>query len=570
MIQQSEKNLVPAVGIVADSSIEDDTDVLLKTIQNARKISGEIFVLGIDLNAKDVAVIEQESLTDRFVHVSLCSDRGLACNQFIDFIEKNSSAKFLLWLNAGEVFDITTLEEFEHFLQTEAENDCLYVQILRRFVNEFVNGKVQRSDFDEETIDARFLPLNKGLYFTGKVKESLFTSAEKLMIRINAAPGRIICPPKYIDNRRRRICGAKKLQFLETLIAHDTKVSEEVLLFRAEIFIDLGDYRRAVRDLQQLARESASKELRLTAYYLLWEAMRGDNARPDEITKVLLDALDTFPVNMQLLVLMGKHMQSTGRQDFARRTFETALQYGQISLDVWYLLNIREIAIVSLALIERLEGNNAAAIQLLEDNLDTIEFSSDYVRYLFDLYISETDEFKAHRVAERVWDGEELDLMQDVLTGACRAAAGSPESAILPLEDTYENGCRDILCLRWYAMTLLSMNRFADAVPVLEEWCAAAPNNAEAKTYLEGAKNPAIFAGVIEKLRRCQSAFLDSLNSGEKSVPLVSPAKAVSEMIESSASNSSGIQVSSFGKPTAGKNDFEIEIGGEETATAGK
>ncbi|GHT34395.1 hypothetical protein FACS189427_01630 [Planctomycetales bacterium] len=566
MVLEQTKNKVLAVAIAADSGA--DTEELLKTIQNARKFSGEVFVLGIDSTAEALAVIEQEGLQERFVSVSLCADRGLACNKLIDFIEKNSSADYLLWLNAGEVFDSTIWEEFEFFLQNEAESNSLYVQILRRFANEFANGKVQRNDFDEETIDARLLPLNKGLYFTGKVKESLYTSAEKLMVRLSAAPGRILCPPKYADSRTRKIRGAKNLQFLEMLIAQGTKVSEEVLLFRAEIFLDLGDYPRAVQDLQQLAREAASKNIRLTAYYLLWDAMKGSNTRPDAITKVLLEALDGFPVDLQLLTLMGKHLQSTGRQDIARRTFGTALQYGHISLDVWHLLHIREVAVVSLALIERLDGNNAAAIKILEDNFDKIEFPSDYVRYLFDLYISETNELKAHRAAERVWNGEELDLIQDVLTGACRAAAGSPEAAVLPLEGAYNDGCRDILCLRWYAMTLIALNRFDDAVPVLEEWCAAAPNSGEAKTYLEGAKNPERFAVVLEKLRRSQNAFLNSLHSGENGNPAVSPARAVSEMVAASASPSKGISTSSFGKPA--DKTFEIEIGGEETATAGK
>ena len=55
------------------------------------------------------------------------------------------------------------------------------------------------------------------------------------------------------------------------------------------------------------------------------------------------------------------------------------------------------------------------------------------------------------------------------------------------LQTAYDTGCRDLLCLRWLGVTLFASNDFPAAEPVLRQWLAAAPGNADAQKYLETA-----------------------------------------------------------------------------------
>ena len=53
-----------------------------------------------------------------------------------------------------------------------------------------------------------------------------------------------------------------------------------------------------------------------------------------------------------------------------------------------------------------------------------------------------------------------------------------------PTKNTSSRGCREPLCLRWLAVTLLSNGQLDAAKPVLLEWHKLQPNNSEVRTYL--------------------------------------------------------------------------------------
>ncbi len=150
-------------------------------------------------------------------------------------------------------------------------------------------------------------------------------------------------------------------------------------------------------------------------------------------------------------------------------------------------------AILSLALAHRLKGEAKEAIRVLELNIGHIADRSKYDQQLLDLYISEQEESKALELAAMVWGDKELDRMRDVLSGACLAAGGHWKSALEPLESAYNGGCRHMICLRWFAMTLLALLRFDQAVPVLEEWVKREPDNSEPRSLLMATRKPEQF-----------------------------------------------------------------------------
>ena len=513
-----------AVGIIVD---EETLPLLSKTVASARTLSDHIFVLAVGKNVD----ADEPGVT---VHYGgWAHDEASTRNMLIDYVEEANAAEFLLWLSPGEEFDAKTLDEFQHFLENDSHRDFLYMIVAHRHFRE---DRV-RHDFDEETIDARLMPLRKGVRFQGQVRASLLTRSAGLMTQISAAPGRVLLPPKKQDPAKTAKRAKLTLETLEKIEIGGDVITDDLLAARAEAQFILGYFVDARRSLTKLIKETERTDLRLCAYYHLWETFAATPIPDAEITKLMVEALDHFPVDTQLLTFLGSHLQRTGKLDLAVRTFETAVEHGRVSLDVWHRLRIREIAITSLALCHRLQNKNNAAIRVLEENAELVEDRSEYNRHLLDLYIAENQEEKALELAAEIWGDVELDLIRLTLKGACTAKAGQWERALSPLKEAYEKGCRDILCLRWYALTLLALQQFLPAISILEEWLAVQPDNSEAKSYYAAAQRPDQFSDTLKRIR---DAHLRSLGVMGKKIaprkPNIRIEDAVREMIQASGS----------------------------------
>jgi tetratricopeptide (TPR) repeat protein len=285
----------------------------------------------------------------------------------------------------------------------------------------------------------------------------------------------------------------------------------------------------------QLIKETSRSDLRLSAYYSIWETFAVAPIPDADITKILVEAMDHFPVDMQLLTFLGSHMQRIGKLDLALRTVETAVQHGKVSLDVWHRLRIREIAVTSLALCFRLQVQNDKAIDVLKTNAELVEDKVEFNRHLLDLYIAESMEEAASELAAEIWGDVALDWIRLVIKGACAAKSGRWDLALAPLEEAHKDGCRDTLCLRWYALTLLALQQFKQAIEILDQWLALQPDNSEAKSYRAAAEHPDRFS---EALKRIRDSHLRSLGMIADKVaprkPNVRIDEAVREMIQAS------------------------------------
>lgn len=539
-----------AVGII----VEDGFEGLQDTLRSVSQFSDFVFVLSAESGDNLIEPFDVNNVNITYCKSKSYNDEAVLRNELIELAESQNNANWLLLINAGEHFDKTTLEEFQLFAKNGLERNSLYVMVLHRLHR--LDGI--RHDLDEETIEPRLIPLRKGLRFQGQVRASLLSSATNLMIRLNAAPGRFLLPSRQRDSIRRKQWATRNLQALEQLEKQGNSIINELLLVRAETQLILGDYARARHDFLQLIEKTTRTDLRLAAYYGVWETFTFLPIPDQEITKILLAGLDHFPVDMQLLTFMGSHLQRQGKLDLAIRTFETAIRYGQTTLDIWHRLRIREMAVTSLALLHRLRGEGHKAIQVLESNLELIADRTEFNRHLLDLYIAELQESKGHEFAATIWGGTDLDLIREVITGACRASAGNWGKAILPLELAYWDGCHDILCLRWYSLTLLSLTRFNEAAIILEEWNRLEPENKEAQAFLVAARQPEHFSKIVGQFRDSQIKVLGiskpeilgksfTQNSIQKSRNMIE--NAIREMIVSSASpNSRRISTTVFKK----------------------
>ncbi len=530
-----------AVGII----VKDEQDRLAATLASLRPLSDLIYVL--DTGSTDETISLAKSFGVNVSTATFNGDFSAVRNELIQIVEADNRADWLLWINAGERFDAATVEEFQDFFSDSLEPDAAYMMVLHR-----PGGPTDsKHDLDEETIDLRLMPLRKGLQFTGVLNESLFSFASSLMLRMSALPGRILCPSKSVDAERWQRRALRNMYILADLERQGVPIADDYLLLRAEALAVLGEHAVARCDYLQLIEETDQTNLRLEAMYGLWATFTPSPIEPNEMTKALLVGMNLFPVDTQLLTFMGSHMQKIGRLDLAVRTFETAVKYGQISLDVWHRVHIREQAVLSLGLVHRLQGNGREAMRVMESNLDLIEDRESFGRHLLDLYIVELQESKAHDFAATLWGGEKLDQLREVLTGACRATAGAWSAAAIPLESAYLSGCRDVLCLRWYALTLLALAKFSQAIRILEEWLAIDPTNSEASAFHFAASQPERFNEIMDQIHRTQMQALGIAPS-----PLHEPktektrqpdnSDAVREMIVSS-----GIASEKIGIPTS-------------------
>jgi hypothetical protein len=74
--------------------------------------------------------------------------------------------------------------------------------------------------------------------------------------------------------------------------------------------------------------------------------------------------------------------------------------------------------------------------------------------------------------------------LRSAIRGGCLAAKQNYAAALGYLRTAYNAGCRDVLCLRWMTVTLISLGDLSAAEPVLRHWQAAEPNSAEMQQYL--------------------------------------------------------------------------------------
>ncbi|HEV3415329.1 MAG TPA: hypothetical protein VG056_00880, partial [Pirellulales bacterium] len=79
----------------------------------------------------------------------------------------------------------------------------------------------------------------------------------------------------------------------------------------------------------------------------------------------------------------------------------------------------------------------------------------------------------------------QLDVLRTAVRGACLAGKKEWNSARTFLQTAYDAGCRDLVCLRWLAVTLIACDQPSAAEPILRQWQAAAPGNLEVQKYLE-------------------------------------------------------------------------------------
>jgi tetratricopeptide (TPR) repeat protein len=334
----------------------------------------------------------------------------------------------------------------------------------------------------------RLVPNRPGIQFQGRIRESLLPSLDSLGLTVDGLPWRISRGARGDDPDDRRRQARRDLRIADLEMAQLGPVAR-LLCCKGDALQALDDGQEAAKCFSQAIEVAppGSPEM-LEAYYGLLTALdEADQTREKQLS-VCLEALETFPVDAQLLCAMGGYLQTQGRIDLACRAYQTAYQHGEVDPQTWHLDEINDIAAVCYSLSLQLQNNDELALRSLEEALDANPDSDRIRRQLTELYIKQRRREKAIDTADRLPQPEALrDSLHSAIRGACLASQNNWPAAKAYLKAAYRAGCRDPICLRWYTMTLLTVGDSEEASTVIDEWRRIDPANIEMHRYLEKA-----------------------------------------------------------------------------------
>jgi tetratricopeptide (TPR) repeat protein len=209
-----------------------------------------------------------------------------------------------------------------------------------------------------------------------------------------------------------------------------------------------------------------------------------------------LQALDIFPFDAQLLCAMGNYLQVCGRPDLAARSYQSAVEFGQVNPETWHLADVSEVAALCLFTLWHSLGEDDKCRQMLRETLERLPESVRLRRRLIDL------EVKHGRVLDALGQVEKLpksiphrEAYRTAIRGACQGARKNWTAALGYLENAFDAGCREPLCLRWLATALEAENRRDEAAQIVQEWQRLEPASQEARRMLRDVTGPDLAEG---------------------------------------------------------------------------
>ena len=433
----------------------------------------------------DEIIVADTGSIDRTRHVALArathvvtipwiDDFSAARNACLDRVK----ADWVLWLDAGETIDAATAADLRRFVDEDADPANVYLLCVQL-------PPAQDNFAGEQVCRIRLMPNKKELRFAGRVRETLQPAVLKAGMTVE--PTSLCIRRSAIDHDQAvKARKARRDLKLAELELRERGPSASPLIAMGDAWTNLAESRQAIDCFQRgLALSSRGSTDMLEAYYGMLAAY---DKQPDAQLKTCLEALEIFPFDAQLLCAVASYMHNRGRIDLASRAYQSAVTHGQINLETWHLSSLREVAVTCLSLSLELLNQDDEACRVLDEALASVGDSPRLRRRLIDLHIKHNRRREAlEHVAKLPTDelpAAQLDAMRTAVRGACLAAKKDWNSARAFLQTAYDAGCRDVICLRWLAVTLISCDQLSAAAPILRQWQAAAPASAEVQKYL--------------------------------------------------------------------------------------
>jgi len=452
--------------------VKNDAAAATETLESIESIADEIVVF--DTGSSDATPQIATQFSSTLVEGEWHDDFSAARNACLAKVHGD----WVLWLDAGERLTPRAAGQLRQFVDHEADPRKAYMLL--------VQVPSQPGHVAGEQIGAvRLVPNYPGIRFSGRVREEIAPSLAEKGIELEGLPYRIQRGPRHHDPQNKLRKARRDLMLAQREIDEcgpnarllNCVGDANQLLGEATTAVDC--YRRAVS-----AAEPKSAEM-LEAYYGILSSLDGQpEARSQQLT-VCVEALEHYPLDIQLLCAMGGYLQQLGRRDLATRAYQTASQFGLVHPQTWHLANIHEVAVMCYTLSLQLDGQDEAARQALEGALARSGDSIALRRQLIELHVKHGRREEALVQLDHLpLDAEQKELLEGALRGALLAAEKNWIPARAYLQAAYDEGCRDPLVLRWLSVTLLSLESADEARRVLGEWQKVEPGNVEPAQFL--------------------------------------------------------------------------------------
>lgn len=406
------------------------------------------------------------------------------------------TGEWVLWLDAGETLDAASAAELRQFVQTQADPTKAYMLL--------VMVPTAASNIAGEQVGRiRLVPNRADLRFSGRVRERIRPSIDAAGLAVEGLPWRIL---RSANDNLPAVKLAKAQRDIKLL---DLEIREQgqhprLLVALGDALGNLGEHDRAAACFRTAIAhgQPGSSEMR-EAYYGLLTTFDAQQAERDKQIGVCIEALEKFPIDSQLLCAMGGYLEQQGQLNLAARSYRMAVEHGQVDPHIWHVSEIHEITAICYSLVMQLQNDDDAAQQVLERALERNANSARVRRHLIDLHVKHDRRKEA--LAE--FDKLPLDLpnreaLRSAIRGACQAARQNWLPALAYLQTAYAAGCRDSLCLRWLAVSLMATDDQDAALPILEEWRKLEPRSTEVQRYLESLQPGSHIAPTSDPLGR--------------------------------------------------------------------
>ncbi|MBN2293841.1 MAG: glycosyltransferase [Pirellulales bacterium] len=478
---RNDQNLCLSVAII----VRNEADVIIESIESVRAIADEIVVLDTGSNDQTIKVAEQHGA--RVVEYEWTDDFSAARNRLIS----ECRGRWILWLDAGESLVSESAPLLRICIDQEAETRRAYLALIDM-------PSAVKGGSNEQVAQLRLMPNCEQLRFENRIRETLLPSLARAGMELSTAPAMIRRHARHNEIARKVRAAQRDLR----LIGMDPAAHESscMLIAKGEALsnLDRHEEARAVfRQAIEIAKNGSADML--SAYYGLLTTHEAD---PPKIQMdVCMEALEVFPLDSQLLCALGNYLQAQNRFELAARAFASAVEHGQINIQVWHLAEIIEIANVCWSITLQLLGDTDKATSVLEEALARHTTSERLRRRLIELYVKIGEGEQAIPLVDDLpMDEDAKAAMKSAVCGAAQAASGDWLAALGNLQSAYLAGCLEPLCLRGLAVTLMSNGQVDEADPVLRQWQEVEPENPEPVLYLDAIKKQFIVQQATEAI----------------------------------------------------------------------
>lgn len=455
----------------------DEEQVLASTLDSARQVADQVLLA--DTGSKDRSRVIGYRYGARVIQVNWEEDFAKARNAALEAVE----TPWVLWLDAGEQVESASTSVLQEFLRKEANPNRVYWM-------KVVLPPAEPAGSAMEVFQARLMPNRAHLRFQGRIRESLGPAMEALGMQWAEAPGRILCHPRRHHPDWKAHRALRNLRIAHQENAGRSQPEVRLLLAMGDCLVDLGHLAHAhALYLQAVHEAERGSAAQLEAYDGLLTTSETRGEAGEKLLAYAVQALERFPLDAQLLCLLGQLLCLQGQWALAGRSFEQAFRHGTVCKQVWHFAEWRALAGWgwSLALERQNQPQEAlAALQQVAAQTQAVWIR----RRLVEKYVQLGQLPEAIQVFSQLEGAaaalsKEPKLGENVIQGAYLASQEKYEAALPLLEQAYRAGCREPVCLRWLVAARMGTGQATGAKTVLEEWQRLDPAHPELRRYAQ-------------------------------------------------------------------------------------